>query len=257
VDDRPTALGALSDGTAFYAPLGEMLHDGEEHVCCHLCGRWMKAVGGTHLRWHGWTIDAYRETFQLREHTPTCAPSLSASLRRAAKRRVGHDGFGTHPPTVRATERRSPRWRSLAQVRHDLVTELYPERNGDLDPNQVAAGSHRKLWWCCPACGYEWEASVDNRVVRKSGCPRCAIERRAALRTRVARKRSLAAKQPELVAELHPTRNDGLDPSSLGAASTRKVWWRCALCGHEWQATVANRSAGTGCPACWQKRRGS
>jgi len=29
-------------------------------VCCHLGGRWMKAVGGTHLRWHGWTIEDYR-----------------------------------------------------------------------------------------------------------------------------------------------------------------------------------------------------
>jgi hypothetical protein len=89
IQDGSIEFGSLVDGTAFYAPVGEMLRDGEDRVCCHLCGRWMQAVGGTHLRWHGWTIDDYREAFQLRQQTPTCARNVSASLRRGAKRRIG------------------------------------------------------------------------------------------------------------------------------------------------------------------------
>jgi hypothetical protein len=81
---NPTRLGSLSDGTVFHAPLGEMLCDGDDRVCCHLCGRWMKAVGGTHLRWHAWAIDDYREAFQLGQQTPTCAAEVTDSLRRAA-----------------------------------------------------------------------------------------------------------------------------------------------------------------------------
>jgi rubrerythrin len=254
VDDRPTALGELSDGTAFYAPLGEMLYDGDERVLCHLCGQWMKAVGGTHLRWHGWTIDAYREAFQLPAHTPTYARDLSAKLRRVAKRRVGRDAFGTPPPWPGATKP-TPTWRSLERVRPELVPEMHPTRNGDFNRGELAAGSHRKLWWRCPTCGHEWKASVHNRVLRASSCPRCAIERRAALRSQVVPARSLAVKHPELASELDPTRNTDIDASSLGVASTRKVWWRCRRCGHEWQSTVANRSAGTGCPACWKDRR--
>ena len=142
----------------------------------------MKAVGGTHLRWHGWTIDAYREAFHLRQEIPTFAPGLSAKLRRAAKPRVGHDGFGAPPPAPGATRTSSPAWRSLAHVRPELLSELHPERNGDLDAYRRAAGSHRRLWWRCSVCGHEWAAAVDNRAVRGSGCPRCATIRRAAAR---------------------------------------------------------------------------
>jgi hypothetical protein len=127
-------LGSLPDGTAFYAPLGQMLHDGEDRVCCHLCGRWMKAVGGTHLRWHGWTIGDYREAFQLGQQTPTCARGLSASLGRAAERHIGDGGFGKPPPRPAVTRMPPPSWRSLAGVRPELVAELHPTANGRLDP---------------------------------------------------------------------------------------------------------------------------
>jgi hypothetical protein len=43
-------VGALADGTPYYAPLGELVYDGEERVRCHLCGRFLRIVGGTHLR---------------------------------------------------------------------------------------------------------------------------------------------------------------------------------------------------------------
>jgi hypothetical protein len=39
----------------------------------------------------------------------------------------------------------------------------------------------------------------------------------------VAAERSLAVRRPGLVAELHPTRNDGLDPFALAAYSNRSV----------------------------------
>ena len=41
----------------------------------------------------------------------------------------------------------------------------------------------------------------------------------------------------------------------LGARSSLKLWWRCASCGHEWQAVVHNRARGSGCPVCGLERR--
>ena len=35
--------------------------------------------------------------------------------------------------------------------------------------------------------------------------------------------------------------------------SNIKVWWKCAK-GHEWQATIAHRNNGTGCPICVGKK---
>jgi rubrerythrin len=144
----------------------------------------------------------------------------------------------------------------VAHLRAELVAELHPAANGKLDPHELAAASHRKLWWRCSQCGHEWEASVSNRVARAKaaaldvqsggGRGRALASRRNA-RWRVTR--------PELAAELHPTRNGNLHPYTLGAASMQTVWWRCARCGNEWQATVANRARGTGCPSCWRKRQ--
>jgi predicted nucleic acid-binding Zn-ribbon protein len=70
---------------------------------------------------------------------------------------------------------------------------------------------------------------------------------------RVPRWRSLAAR-PVLAAELHPTRNPAIDLSAIGAKSSRKLWWRCERCGHEWESTVGARTAGSGCPECARAR---
>ena len=59
---RPVA-GALTDGTPYYAPVGEVVVDGSR-VICHLCGRALRSVV-SHLRWHGWTTEQYREAFGL------------------------------------------------------------------------------------------------------------------------------------------------------------------------------------------------
>src|SRR5713101_1614916 len=58
-----TVLGVLHDGTAFYAPIGEVITDGTR-VICHLCGRSLRSVTA-HLRVHGWTKLAYCEAFGL------------------------------------------------------------------------------------------------------------------------------------------------------------------------------------------------
>lgn len=133
------------------------------------------------------------------------------------------------------------RARSLLDARLDLVAELHPTRNGDLDPQLLAAHSNFKIWWLCPN-GHEWLASVAARS-RGSGCPSCVAARP------VPEGCSLAHRCPELAAEWHPTRNGELDPGSVTPGSSWKVWWRCRF-GHEWQAVVSKRTAGTGCPVC-------
>lgn len=77
---RPVA-GVLADGTAFYAPVGEVVIDGPL-VTCHLCGRSLRSVTA-HLRVHGWTPDAYREAFGLERRQSLEGPD-TRKLRAAA-----------------------------------------------------------------------------------------------------------------------------------------------------------------------------
>lgn len=46
-------------------------------------------------------------------------------------------------------------------------------KNGDLTPNDITAGKFKPVWWLCPKCGYEWQASPNNRK-RGIGCPCCS-----------------------------------------------------------------------------------
>ena len=54
-----------------------------------------------------------------------------------------------------------------------LAREWHPLKNGELLPSKIAPQSHKKVWWECSLCGYEWEATVYCRQAG-NGCPKCA-----------------------------------------------------------------------------------
>src|ERR1019366_1768490 len=62
---------------------------------------------------------------------------------------------------------------------HPLVAaEWHPTKNGELNPNNVVAGSTKKVWWLCPN-GHERPATILDRTFIKPGkkegsqCPFC------------------------------------------------------------------------------------
>jgi hypothetical protein len=67
---------------------------------------------------------------------------------------MGECGFGTPPTRPGVTWTPPPAWRSLAQVRPELLGELHRTLNGSLDPHEVAAGSHRKLCAAVADCRF-------------------------------------------------------------------------------------------------------
>jgi ssDNA-binding Zn-finger/Zn-ribbon topoisomerase 1 len=265
----PEPLGWLPGGEAYYAPIGEMRYDGDQ-VQCHLCGRWLKIVGAIHIRVaHEITLDEYRELFHLRRNVSTAAPDTSKRKRASMLEQIASGervqpyeqppGKRTPPapPTVR-------RFRSLAVLRPDLVVQLHPTRNGDLDPATVGVHSKRRLWWHCTDCGGDWEMPVKLRTRKQAhGCPACGKQRRIAAtiarnRQPIAPERSLAALYPQLLAEWHPTRNRDLDPHTIAPGTEKKIWWQCTTCRHVWLAAGHDRTRTTrtphGCPACARAR---
>lgn len=61
---------------------------------------------------------------------------------------------------------------------------------------------------------------------------------------------SLGFLYPELSKEFHPTKNGELSVNDINKGSARQVWWKCAVCNHEWLTEVSSRTNGHGCPAC-------
>jgi hypothetical protein len=214
--------------------------------------------------------------------------------------------------------RKACRANSLGGLHPNLAAEWHPTKNGTLRPDDVVAGSHKKVWWKCPrGPDHEWKAYCYSRTHRGRGCPFCtgnivgASNSLAALRPDLARswhptkngtlrpdrvfvrfskpvwwlcngshafrrapvdrarrpdcpycagllatpETSLARVAPAVARQWHPTKNGTLRPRELLPKSSRKVWWKCpAARDHEWQATVADRTSGRGCPFCAGRR---
>lgn len=130
-------------------------------------------------------------------------------------------------------------------VTHPLLAREYSAKN-TLPVNQVRAGTIQKLWWVCVKCGHEWEATGDNRVHGK-GCPACSG--RVPTRTN-----NLVVTHPGLAKEFSSARNS-MGASEVIAGTSKKLWWVCSRCGHEWQAVGHSRVRGTGCPACARRKK--
>ncbi len=132
----------------------------------------------------------------------------------------------------------------LKTIKPALADEWHPEKNGMLTPKQVTAFSNKKVWWLCLK-GHEWEATVANRSNGR-GCPYCVNQK-------VNDANCLQTVTPTLANEWHPEKNGTLTPRQVSAFSNKKVWWLCSK-GHEWEATVNNRSNGHGCPYCAKQK---
>lgn len=138
-------------------------------------------------------------------------------------------------PSVRLGEN------DLASQRPNLLKEWDYEKN-TLLPEQHAVFSHTKAWWICPCCGYNWQADISSRS-NGSKCPCCAN------RVAVPGKNDLKTLHPEIAAEWCYGKNEN-GPSSYTPKSGFRAWWKCKQCGHEWQASIKNRTNGTKCPCC-------
>lgn len=126
----------------------------------------------------------------------------------------------------------------------ELVQLWHPTKNS-ISSTEVTSGTNKKVWWQC-ALQHEWQAAVSQQVKSKK-CVVC-IGRKIQIGYN-----NLAATHPNLVKEWHPTKNIGISHLQFSAGTNRKAWWQCEF-SHEWEAGVAERVRGTGCPVCTNKK---
>ena len=139
---------------------------------------------------------------------------------------------------------------SLADNYPFLIQEWNYEKNGSLRPEELLAGTARKVWWKCSTCGYEWRASIASRT-SGVGCPLCSNK------TVVCGINDLATLRPDLLEEWLYSRNT-ISPSEVSIGSGKEVWWKCRVCGNEWKTRVADRTGKkNGCPNCWKRSQTS
>ncbi len=139
-------------------------------------------------------------------------------------------------------------YNDLGTINPDLAKEWNQEKNGNLRPENVTAGSNKKVWWKCEK-GHEWQATIASRN-NGIGCPYCLG------RNTIKGVNDLLALNPELSKEWNYEKNGNLKPEDFTLSSHQKVWWKCSK-GHEWQAIIKNRNKSNGCPICNSERNTS
>lgn len=129
-----------------------------------------------------------------------------------------------------------------------LLKEWSYKKNVNLVPCDITAHSNRKVWWVC-SNGHEYQATVDKRSSGQ-GCPICSNHKL------LVGFNDLTTRFPSIALEWDMEKNQGLAPTDVVASTTKKVWWKCSVCGHSWCTDVRHRTGkGAGCPVCGIKKR--
>lgn len=137
----------------------------------------------------------------------------------------------------------------LATLYPDIAAQWDGMKNGALRPNNVTAGSNRRVWWKCEK-GHSYRAVIAQRVQRGDGCPYCAN------RKVLPGFNDLATVQPLVAKQWHESLNGALTPEMVTAGSHKKAWWQCSY-GHVWKAAIYSRVGvqQCGCPVCAGKTK--
>ena len=121
-----------------------------------------------------------------------------------------------------------------------LLVKQWSKKN-KIKPTEVSIGSHKKVIWRCEK-GHEWIATVKSRTINKTGCPYCSHNKV------LAGFNDLATLFPE-VADEWSDKNEK-KPTEVTAFANSKAWWKCKICGYEWNTLISTRSGGSKCPCC-------
>ena len=140
-----------------------------------------------------------------------------------------------------------PGYNDLATRNPLLAKEWDYELNKKLTPKDVFVNGYQKVWWKCFKGHPSWLAKITNRNNGR-GCPYCSSNRVLIGET------DLQTVNPKLVKEWNYEKNKGLTPADVLPNSNKKVWWICNQKHPSWQATIASRNAGMGCPYCSNKK---
>ena len=136
-------------------------------------------------------------------------------------------------------------YNDLATVNPKVASEWHPTKNGALQPTDVAANAHKKVWWLCRN-NHSYFSAISGRS-RGSGCPYCTNK------TVLAGYNDLSTANPKVASEWHPTKNGTLQPTDVTANSSKKVWWLCNN-NHSYFSSISGRNGGHGCPYCTNQK---
>ena len=119
----------------------------------------------------------------------------------------------------------------LATIHPELAEEWHKEKNGDITPQDVKAGSNKIVYWKCKKCNHSWPAKIFVRV-KTPTCPCCSG------RKPIAGENDLATTHPNIARLWDTQKNRGKNPQNVSHGSHYNAHWKCPDCGEIWKDKI-------------------
>ena len=130
----------------------------------------------------------------------------------------------------------------LATKYVEVAKQWHPTKNtcraDEVFPNE----SKVERWWYSQDCGHEWPSPIVRRTSSGTGCLVCANY------YIVSGINDMATTDPDITAQLHPTKNKNFDPTKVSIGYNEPLIWLCKD-NHDWPALAYTRRT-NGCPYC-------
>ncbi len=124
--------------------------------------------------------------------------------------------------------------------------------NNSLNPYELTAGSNKIANWICKK-NHSFSMKISHRK-DGHGCPFCAgikiLQGFNDLETWCNQNNNIILKK------WNYKRNNIL-PSECSRTSKTKVWWKCNICGYEYQNSICNEVSNIYCPQCNKRNKTS
>ena len=145
---------------------------------------------------------------------------------------------------------------SFGALYPDLAKNWDVESNGRLTPYMLPPGSNHSAFFVCERCGERWSAAISTVTKwKRTLCKKCSMGDNGLKTTKriVEEKGSLGEYSEELSKQWDYDANGILTPFDIPKGYSRRVYWKCPVCGYKWkQAPSARIHADriSGCPHC-------
>lgn len=133
--------------------------------------------------------------------------------------------------------------RNYLSITHPHLKKEWDFEKNILQYENVTTNNSKKAHWTCEL-NHKWEAIIAERS-KGSSCPYCSNKKV------LEGFNDLATTHPEIAAQWHPTKNNGLSPQEVIAGTAKQATW-LGECGHEWEARInARTKQKQNCPYCF------